>query len=113
MSGRRILGAWAVIALVAAVGWVAGTVYADRYTDGLDRAVVCMNTGVALGDTVLRGVERARRDSAALADRNCASRYRLARQGRASKVHVPLAVAVLLSAMVTAVFTVRWVIRRR
>ena len=91
-SGRRILGAWLLIVLVASVGWLAGRVYADRYVEGLDRDVICANTGVALGDTLLRRVERARSDSIATAERNCASRYQLARQGRESMVYIPLAI---------------------
>jgi hypothetical protein len=107
-SGQRILRAWLLIASVAAIGWVAGAVYADRYVAGLDREEVCANTGVALGDTVLRRVERARSDSIALADRNCAARYRLARQGRAVMVRIPLVIAVLLSALVAGLFSIIW-----
>ena len=111
-TGQRVLSAWLLIVLVASFGWVAGKVYADRYVDGLDRDQVCANTGVALGDTVLRRVERARSDSAALADRNCSARYRLARQGSESRVYLPLALVVLLSGLVTSFFSVRWAFRR-
>lgn len=111
-TGRRILGAWLSIVLVALIGWIAGSVHADRYADGLDREVVCANTGVALGDTLLRRVERARSDSLALADRNCAARYRLARQGRATMVYIPLAIVVLLGGLVTGVFSIRWAFKR-
>lgn len=111
-TGRRILGAWLALALVAAVGWVAGTVYANRYVSGLDRATVCASTGVALGDTLLRGAEQARRDSAELADRNCSSRYRLAHQSRENLVHIPLAIGVLLGALVAGLFSIAWVLRR-
>lgn len=110
-SGRRIASAWLALVIVAVVGWIAGTLYADVYVQRLDRYRVCANTGVALGDTVLRGVERARRDSTALADRNCAARYELARQGRRNRVHLPLAAIVLLSALVTGFFSLRWGIR--
>jgi len=106
------MSAWLLIALVAALGWAAGTLYGNRYVGGLDRDRVCANTGVALGDTVLRGVERARRDSVALAARNCASRLEVARGGSESRIHIPLAIVVLLSALVTGLFTVVWVFRR-
>ena len=110
--GKRILSAWLLIALVASIGWIAGTVQADIYMDGVDREEICAGTGVALGDTLLRSVERARRDSTALAERNCSVRYRLARQGREGMVHIPLAIAVLLSALGTSFFSARWVFRR-
>ena len=97
---------------MASTGWIAGAVYANSYIDGLDRDEVCANTGVALGDTLLRRAERARSDSAALAERNCDSRYQLARQGRESMVYIPLAIVVLLSALVTGLFSIRWVLRR-
>jgi hypothetical protein len=111
-TGRRILVAWLLIGLVAVVGWIAGSVYADRYVDGLGRDQVCANTGVALGDTLLRSVERARRDSTALADRNCAARYALARQGRETRAHIGLVLLVFVSALVTGFFTLRWLVRR-
>lgn len=111
-TGRRISGAWLSIAAVAAIGWVGGNVSADRYVNGLERDDICADIGVALGDTVLRGVERARRDSAELADRNCSSRYRLARQGRANSVHIPLAIGVVLSALVATLFSIVWVLKR-
>lgn len=111
-NGRSVIGAWLLIVLLASVGWVAGRVYADRYVGGLDREEVCANTGVALGDTVLRRVERARSDSAALADRNCAARYRLARQGRENMVYLPVAIAVLLSSLATVFLSVRWAFKR-
>jgi hypothetical protein len=106
------LSAWILIATVAAIGWIAGSVYADLSVRGLDREQVCRNTGVALGDTVLRGIERARRDSAELADRNCAARYALARQGRESSVRIRVGIVVLLSVLVAGVFTLSWAVRR-
>ncbi|MGD8289303.1 MAG: hypothetical protein PVI31_11820, partial [Gemmatimonadota bacterium] len=111
-TGKRILSAWILIATVAAIGWIAGSVYADLSVRGLDREQVCRNTGVALGDTVLRGIERARRDSAELADRNCAARYALARQGRESSVRIRVGIVVLLSVLVAGVFTLSWAVRR-
>jgi hypothetical protein len=101
-----------LISVVTSVGWIAGAVYADMYVGGLDRGQVCVNTGVALGDTVLRSVERARRDSAALADRNCTARYTLARQGRAVTVRTGVVLVAFLSALVTSSFTLRWMLRR-
>ena len=111
-TGKRILSAWILIATVAAIGWIAGSVYADLSVRGLDREQVCRNTGVALGDTVLRGIDRARRDSAELADRNCAARYALARQGRESSVRIRVGIVVLLSVLVAGVFTLSWAVRR-
>jgi len=112
MGGRRILSAWLVIALLATVGWLAASVYADRHVAGLDRDEVCAYTGVALGDTMLRSVERARRDSAALADRNCSARFELARRGRELALRIRLALVVFLSALVTGFFSLRWAVRR-
>jgi hypothetical protein len=111
-AGHRILGAWLAIALVGLAGWATGTVHVSRYVDGLDRDAVCANTGVALRDTTLIGAERARRDSSALAERNCSARYRVARQGRQSRVFIPLALVVLVSGLVASFFSVRWLLRR-
>jgi hypothetical protein len=111
-TGQRILSAWLMIALVASIGWITGRVYANIYIDGADREEICSGTGVALGDTLLRSVERARSDSTALAERNCSFRYQLARQGREGMVHIPLAIVVLLSALVASFFSIWWVLRR-
>ena len=110
-GGQRLLGAWLVVALVGLAGWFAAGPLADRYVRGLDREVVCVNTGVALGDTVLRDVERARRDSAELAERNCAARYELARGGRENAIRIPLALAVLASALVLTLVSLAWAAR--
>ena len=99
MTGRRIVFAWASIALVAVVGWFGGRVYADRFVASLDRDEVCASIDVALGDTVFRGAEQARRDSAELADRQCASRLRLARQGATNRVYLPLAIGAALATL--------------
>lgn len=112
VSGRGILSAWLLLAVLAVVGWVAGTTHVNRYVEGLDRDEVCANVGVTLRDTTIIGAERARRDSAALAERNCAARYTVARQGRQNQVFLPLYLFVALSGLVTSLFSVGWVIKR-
>lgn len=111
-AGKRLLSAWILITTIGAVGWFAAAVYADLSVRGLDREQVCRNTDVALGDTILRGIERARRDSTELADRNCSARYALARQGRENSVRIPVAVVVTLSALVVGILTLYWMVRR-
>lgn len=111
-TGQRIATAWVLILFVGSVGWAAGRVYAAVYMSGVDRAALCANTEVALGDTLLRTVERARRDSTALADRNCVRRAQLARRGRESMVHVPVAIVVALSSLAMGLITIGWGIRR-
>ncbi|MDH3208185.1 MAG: hypothetical protein OEO79_16405 [Gemmatimonadota bacterium] len=111
-TGQRIATAWVLIIFVGSVGWAAGRVYAAVYMAGVDRDAVCANTGVALGDTVLRTVERARSDSTALADRNCLRRYQLARQGREGRVHLPVGIVVALSSLVMGLITMGWGLRR-
>ena len=84
----------------------------SSYVAGLDRAVICANTGVTLRDTTIIGADRARRDSAALAERNCEARYEVARQGRSNLVFIPLAVLLLLSSLVAGLVTLRWALGR-
>jgi len=103
---------WLLIALAGLVGWVAGRVYVSRYVATLDREVICADVGVALRDTTIIGAERARRDSAALAERNCAARFEVARQGRRSEVLIALALFVAISVSIASLVSVAWLLTR-
>jgi hypothetical protein len=112
ISRHRILSAWVLIAALGGGGWAAGTVYVDRYVESLDREEVCANVRVALRDTTIIGAERARADSAALADRNCTARIEVARQGRRGQIFLPLGLLVAASVLVMGLVTLGWIVRR-
>lgn len=101
---------WLFIALTALVGWLAGRIHVSRYVASLDREVICADVGVALRDTTIIGAERARRDSAALAERNCAARFEVARKGRRNQVLLPLALFVAVSVSVASLVSVGWLL---
>lgn len=103
---------WLLIAVTAAVGWVAGLLYISRYAASLDREAICADVGVALRDTTIIGAERARRDSAALAERNCEARFQVARQGRRNEVLFALALFVAFSVSVASLVSVGWLLTR-
>jgi hypothetical protein len=111
-SRHRILSAWLLVALVAVVGWGAGTLHVNRYVESLSRDEICADVGVTLRDTTIIGAEQARRDSAALAERNCAARYTVAREGRRTQVFIPLALLVGAGTLVASLFSIGWLVRR-
>lgn len=103
---------WLLIALTAVVGWLAGRIHVSRYVASLDRETICADVGVALRDTSIIGAERARRDSAALAERNCAARFEVARQGRRNEVLIALALFVAISVSIASLVSVAWLLTR-